>query len=80
MPSFGSYILWHSNRLMSKVISHIDGSFSINIYFSDTHSSHIHKRECSKLEAVGLIKEGLGFGNNDYRDCGGILKALFLGP
>ena len=50
MPShFGSLILSHSKRFLNKVFREIDGFYSNCIYYGDTDSGYIHKKNTCLL-------------------------------
>ena len=80
MPSlFGSYILSHSKRLMNDVFNEIDAFYNNVIYYTDTDSGYIHKKNWNKLIEKGYVGKKVGQGKNDYGDSG-IFYALFLAP
>ena len=76
---FGSYILWHSKRLMNDLIKQIGGFYNNSIYYTDTDSLYIHKKYWSSLVDNGFVGKSLGLGQNDY---GNSCKfyAWFLAP
>ena len=76
----GSFNLWHSKRSRNNVIRHIGGSYNKNVYYTDTDSIYNHKKEWDKLQEGECFQDGFRYGKNDYGDCSGILKALFLAP
>ena len=80
MPSlFGSFILSHSKRLMNDVIRQIDGFYNNSIYYGDTDSVYIHKKDWDDLVDKGFVGKSLGLGKNDNGNSG-IFHAWFLGP
>ena len=80
MPShFGSSILSHSKRLMNYVIEEIGGFYKNNIYYTDTDSLYIHKKNWSNLVEKGFVGKPLGLGKNGYGNSG-IFYAWFLAP
>ena len=80
MPShLGAFILSHSKRIMNNFIKEIDGFKSPEIYYTDTDSLYIHKKNWDVLEKADLVGGNLGQGKNDYGN-GGIIFGLFVAP
>ena len=53
--------------------------FNNIIYYGDTDSGHIHKKQRSTLVDNGFVRKSLGLGKNDYgNSC--IFYAWFLAP
>ena len=77
---FGSLILSHSKRLMNDVILAPDGFKNNKIYYGDTDSVYIHKKDYSMLTEKGLIGKDLFQSKNDYGENVGIVYGLFLTP
>ena len=75
----GSFILWHSKRLMNDVILASDGFTKRKMYYSDTDSMYIHKNDYDILKEQGLIGKLLIRSKNDYGDAG-IIYGFFLAP
>jgi hypothetical protein len=74
----GVFILSYSKRIMNNFIRAIDGFYNPVIYYTDTDSLYIHKKNWDKLLKSGLVGGKLGQGKNDY-ETGGIFYSLFLG-
>ena len=51
----GSFILWHSKRLMNDAKLASDGFKKRKMYYSDTDSMYIHKNDYDILKEQGLI-------------------------
>ena len=61
---FGSYILSHSESLISEVIKQKYDLNSKSIYYTDTDSLYIHKKNWSSLVDIGFAGKSLGLGKN----------------
>ena len=75
----GSSILSHSRRLMNDVKIALDGFKNHKIFYSDTDSIYIHKKNYAVLKEQNLIGKDLYQSKNDYGDAG-IVYGLFLAP
>ena len=70
MPSrLGSCVLSHSKRLMNDVIKQIGGFYKNIVYYTDTDSLYIHKKDWSSLVDNGLVGKS-GWGKNEYIESG----------
>ena len=80
MPShFGSCILSHSKRLMNDVSKQISGFYNNGIYYTDTDSRFMHKKNWSSSVHNGLVGKTLSLSKNDYgNSC--INNAWLLSP
>ena len=80
MPSrFGTFILSHSKRLLNDVFREIDGFYSNNIYYGDTDSGYLQKKQWSTLVEKGFVGKYLGLGKIHYGNSGKFY-AWFLAP
>ena len=75
----GAFILSNSRRIMNEFIGEINGFYRNNIYYTDTDSLYIKKKNWDVLDKANLVGEGLCQGKNDYKR-GGIFYGLFLAP
>ena len=75
----GAFILGNSRRKMNDFIGEINGFYNNNIYYTDTDSLYIEKKNWDVLDNANLVGEELCQGKNDYKK-GGIFYGLFLAP
>ena len=74
-----AFVLSDSKRIMNNFIHAINGFYTSDLFYSDTDSLFIEKKQWDKLQKAGLDGKNLLLGNNDYKD-GGIFYELFLAP
>ena len=80
LPSvLGALILSNSKRIMNNFIREIHGFYNHSVYYGDTNSLYIEKKQWNVLEKSNLIGKNLCQGKNDY-NTGGIFYSLFLAP
>ena len=65
----GSCVLSHSKRLMNDVIKQIGGFYNNIVYYTDTDSLYIHKKDRSPLVDNGFVGKS-GWGKNEYIESG----------
>ena len=75
----GAFILANSRRIMNEFIREINGFYSNNIYYTDTDSLYIEKKNWDVLDKANLVGEKLCEGKNDYKT-GGVFYGLYLAP
>ena len=75
----GAFILSNSKRIMNNFIREINGFYNNSIYYGDTDSLYIEKKDWDVLDKANLVGKGLCQGKNDYKT-GGIFYGLFLAP
>ena len=75
----GDFLLSNSKRIMNKVFREINGLYNISIYYGDTYSFYIEKRNWDVLDKANLVSEDFCQGKDDYKT-GGIFYGLFLAP
>ena len=75
----GAFILANSRRIMNEFIREINGFYNNNIYYTDTDSLYIEKKDWDVLDEANLVGEGLCQGRNDHKT-GGIFYGLYLAP
>ena len=52
---------------MNKVIREINGFYNNSIYYGDTDSLYIEKKDWDVLDKANVVGEGLCQGKNDYK-------------
>ena len=75
----GAFILCSSKRIMNNFIREINGFYNNSIYYGDTDSLYIEKKNWDVLDKTNLVGESLCQGKNDYKT-GGIFYGLLLAP
>ena len=73
----GAFILSNSKRIMNNFIREINGFYNNNIYYTDTDSLYIEKKNWDVLDKANLVGEELCQGKKDYKTSG-IFYGLFL--
>ena len=76
---FDSFILSHSKRLMSEVVSQIGGFYNNSLYYGVTDGMYIPMKYWSELVDNGFVGKSPDLCKNDYRNSG-IFYAWFLAP
>ena len=80
LPSqLGAFILSNSKRIMNNFIREINGFYNNSIYYGDTDSLYIKKKNWDALDKANLVGKNLCQSKNDYKT-GGIFYGLFLAP
>ena len=80
LPShLGAFILSNSKRIMNNFIREINGFYNNSIYYGDTDSLYIEKKNWDVLDKANLVGENLCQGKNDFKT-GGIFYGFFLAP
>ena len=75
----GAFVLSNSKRIMNNFIHAIHGFNTNDVYYTDTDSLYIEKKQWNNLYKAGLVGKNLLRGKNDYKG-GGIFYGLFLAP
>ena len=75
----GAFILSNRKRNMNNFIREINGLYNNNIYYGDTDSIYIEKKNRNLLYKAKLVADNLCLGKSDY-ETGGIFYGLFLAP
>ena len=75
----GAFVSRNSKRIIINFIHAFDGFYTKYLYYKDSDSLYIGKRQWKKLDKAGLIGKNLLQSKNDYKD-GGIFYGLFLAP
>ena len=65
-----AFILANSRRIMNEFIRKINGFYSNNIYYTDTDSLYIGKKNWDVLDKADLVGEELCQGKNEYKTGG----------
>ena len=77
MPlQMGAFVLSNSKRNMNNFIHAINGSYTNDVFYTDTDSLYIKNKLWDKPHEAGLVGKGLLQGKNDYKD-GGIFMDCF---
>ena len=79
LSHFGSYILSQGKNLMNDVDKQNGGFYNNSIYFTDTDSLYMHKKNWSDLVDNGFNGKTFGSDKNDYGNSG-IFYAWFPAP
>ena len=80
LPShLGALLLSNSKRIMNKFIRETNGFYIKNIYYTDTDSLYIEKKNWDALDKAKLVGKNLCQGKNDYKT-GGTFYGFFLAP
>ena len=75
----GAFVLSNSKRIMNNFKQAINGFYTNDVYYTDTHSLYIEKKRWDKLHEACLVGEHLLQDKNVYND-GDIFYGLFLAP
>ena len=75
----GAFILSSSKRLLKVSFGEIDAFYKIKIYYSDTDSLYIEKKNWGVLDKYNLAGEELCLGKKDNKG-GSVFYGLFLAP
>ena len=65
---------------MNNFIHAIDGTYTNDVYYTDTDSLYIGNKHWEKLDKAGLVGKNRLQGKNDYKQEGIIWYGLFLPP
>ena len=63
----GAFILSNSKRILNSFIREKNGFFNNTIYYGETDSLYIEKKDWDVLDKGNLVEEGLCQGKNDYK-------------
>ena len=75
----GVFILSNSKRIKNNFIREKNVFYNNSVYYGDTDSLYMEKKNWEVLDKANLVREGLCQGKNDYKT-GGIFYGLFLAP
>ena len=78
-PVLGAFILTNSQRTMINFIRELNGFYNKSIYYRDTNSLYIEKKNWEVLDKANLVRDELCHGKIDYKTIGS-LYALILAP
>ena len=80
IPShLGDFILCNSKRIMDNFIRESNGFYNNSIYYGDTNSVYIEKKNLDVLDNAKLVGQSLCHSKNDYKS-GRNFYGLFLTP
>ena len=72
----GLFVISYSKQILNNVFHAINGFCTNDVYYGDTDSLYIEKKQCDKLDKAGPVGKSLLQGENDYKD-GGIFLVVF---
>ena len=74
-----AFVLSNSKRIMNSIKHAIGGSYTNDVYYTDTDSLYVENKHWDKLDKAELVGKNRSQGKNDYKD-GGFWYGLFLAP
>ena len=75
----GAFILTIRKWFMNKCFPELNGFSNNKVFYSDTDSLQLEKKDWDVLDKAGLFGDNLCWGGNNYKS-GGVFYASFLAP